>query len=359
MKVFLTGAGGFLGSHLLGYILKNTDWDVIATDSFRHKGRCDRITTVIDRDCDYAPRVKVITHDLVAPFSSGEIDAIGPVDLVIAMASESHVDRSIDDPVPFVKNNVDVILNTLELCRDVGPQMILLMSTDEVYGPCEPGHTMPEWSPILPSNPYSASKAAQEAIGISYWRTYNLPIVLLNVMNLYGEMQDAEKYIPRVISSVLGGYEVNIHGEPDRIGSRHYLYAQNLASAMVFIYNNLPAKLFTMQGAGEDIPRPDRYNIAGEKATDNLDLAEQIADIIGEDLFYKLSGWNGRPGHDPHYSLDPSKLLALGWKAPYSFEDGLADTVAWYLVNPEWLEEDLCVMVLIWISSCMRSALRM
>jgi dTDP-glucose 4,6-dehydratase len=337
MRVFLTGAGGFLGSHLLDYILTNTDWEVVATDSFRHKGRCDRVVAVTDGK--RAERVQVITHDLVAPFSGIEVMEIGPIDLVIAMASESHVDRSINDPVPFVKNNVDVILNTLELAKKLHPEMILVMSTDEVYGPCEPGHTMPEWSPILPSNPYSASKAAQEAIAISYWRTYNLPIVLLNVMNLYGEMQDAEKFIPRVIRAVLDGDEVGIHGEPGRIGSRHYLYAQNLASAMMFIYSNLPAKLFTMQGAGEDIPRPDRYNIAGEQATDNLELAEKIADIVGNDLYYTLTGWDGRPGHDPHYSLDPSKLLALGWKAPYSFEDGLADTVAWYIENPEWLEE--------------------
>ena len=127
------------------------------------------------------------------------ISRIGHVDYLVAMASESHVDRSIADPVPFVRNNVDVMLNTLELAREIKPQVVLHVSTDEIYGPVRPGEPPhPEWDPVIPSNPYSASKAAQEAIGISYWRSYGVPVVITNLMNVYGERQ-LEKFIPSLI----------------------------------------------------------------------------------------------------------------------------------------------------------------
>lgn len=343
VRVLLTGAGGFAGSHVLEHLLANTAYEVVATDSFRHKGRNDRISRILDEAANVAwrERTRVITHDLAAPFTSGEIRRIGPVDLVIAMASESHVDRSLADPVPFVRNNVDVILNTLEFCRLASPSMLIVMSTDEVYGPVIPGYAHPEWAPVIPSNPYAASKAAQEAIAISYWRAYGVPLVIVNGMNLFGEMQDCEKFLPMVISRVWNEETVPVHGVPGNIGSRHYLHARNLADAMLYLWQHHPAADYqpSLRGA-VTTPRPDRYNIAGLRAVSNLELAKTVADIMGKKLRYTLVDFHAaRPGHDPHYGLDPGKLALKGWTPPVDFEASLEKTVRWTLKHPEWLME--------------------
>jgi dTDP-glucose 4,6-dehydratase len=352
--VLISGAGGFVGHHFLEHVLSTTDWNVIATDSFRHKGLTDRISQVLAGDPwptgpHWRERVKVITHDLCAPFSAQQVRELqaASIDYMACFASESHVDRSISDPVPFLRNNSEIAYTTLELARKLRPEKILWVSTDEVYGPVEAsdlkGH--PEWDPILPSNPYSASKAAQEAIAISYWRTYGLPVVILNVMNMIGERQDLEKFIPMVISRVYKGEEVTIHGTPRNIGTRHYLHARNLADAMCFIFKqHRSPSLFHAFIPAYDVhsaDRPDRYNIASPDRIDNLTLAQMIADDIGRPLKYKLEDFHStRPGHDPHYGLDPAKLYGLGWSMPVPFRDSLRNTVRWTLTHPEWLTAD-------------------
>jgi dTDP-glucose 4,6-dehydratase len=245
---------------------------------------------------------------------------------------ESHVDRSIDDPAGFIRNNTDVILSTLEYARQVSPAHIVVISTDEVYGPVTGAAAHREWAPILPSNPYAASKAAQEAIAISYWRTYGLPVTIVNCMNLIGEMQDREKYLPKVIATVRDGGTVPVHGRPGDIGTRHYLHARNLADALLFILRSLPAARYP------DALRPDRYNIAGPDRVSNLQLASMVAETIGKPLRYELVDFHStRPGHDPHYGLDPGKLTGLGWKPPVPFRESLTRTVEWTLSHPEWL----------------------
>lgn len=335
MRLWLSGAGGFIGHHMLEHVLSVTDWDVEATDSFRHKGRCDRIAQVLDGHPEWRPRLNVTTHDLAAPFTVREQAGFGDIDYMIAMASESHVDRSLDDPVPFVRTNVDVILNTLELARSLRPKHVIVISTDEVYGPVDPGQAHAEWAPVIPSNPYSASKAAQEAIAISYWRSYGVPLTIVNCMNLFGERQSPEKYLPMLIKRISSGETVTVHGTPENIGTRHYLHARNLADALVHILTTLPPPSFGQTG------RPARYNIASPDPVSNLDLARQVADIVGEPLQYELVDFHSaRPGHDPHYGLDPSKLAAAGWKPPVPFTESLERTVRWTLAHPDWLKDD-------------------
>jgi dTDP-glucose 4,6-dehydratase len=332
MRLWLSGAGGFIGHHVLEHVLSVTDWDVEATDSFRHKGRCDRIAQVLNGHPDRSARVHVTTHDLSAPFSAGETAGFGDVDYMIAMASESHVDRSLADPVPFVRTNVDVILNTLELARVLRPRHVIVISTDEVYGPVEPGHAHPEWAPVIPSNPYSASKAAQEACAVAWWRAYGAPVTIVNCMNLFGERQDPEKFLPMLIGRISSGDVAPIHGTPGNVGSRHYLHARNLASALLHILGELPPQMFPAAD------RPDRFNIASPDPVSNLELARQVADIIGEPLRYQLVDFHSaRPGHDPHYGLDPARLEAAGWKPPVPFAESLERTVRWSLAHPEWL----------------------
>ena len=333
MRICVTGAGGFIGHHLLQHLLANTDWDIVATDSFRHQGKTDRISEVLDGHPDWAQRISVFTHDLTAPFSEQLILKMGDLDLIVAMASESHVDRSITDPVPFVKNNVDVMLNTLELARAIKPRMVLHVSSDEIYGPVRQGQPPhPEWDSVLPSNPYSASKAAQEAIGISYWRSFGVPLVITNLMNVYGERQGSEKFLPILVKKISCGETVYIHGDENEIGSRNYLHARNAASAWLFI-------LGTHQAMFPKDLRPDRYNVAGLEPVSNLALAQEVAEILGKPLHYEFTGFDvkNRPGHDPHYGLDMSKLTSLGWKPPVEFHESLERAVRWTVQHPEWM----------------------
>ena len=363
-RLLLSGAGGFAGHHFLEHALSVTDWDIVVTDSFRHRGTTDRISQVLAGAPDTAAgdawlgRTAVITHDLTAPFSEQAMAAIaGPdgLDYLIAMASQSHVDRSITDPVAFCENNFAVALNTLELARQLRPRAVVMISTDEVYGPAEPGCGHREWSPVLPSNPYAASKAAQEAVAVSYWRTYGTPVIITNTMNLIGERQHPEKFIPKTLRAVLAGKEAVIHGTPGNVGSRHYLHARNMADAVLFLLSRTRPSMFPahmpeaarlaeyrreVQGrpSASLADRPDRYNIASADRIDNLQLAQMIAVAAGMPLRYRLEDFHSaRPGHDPHYALDSGKIAALGWKPPVEFSESLRRTVHWTMAHPEWL----------------------
>lgn len=342
-RLLLTGAGGFAGSHFLEHTLVNTSWTVVCTDSFKHKGKTDRIAEVLAAHPDQADRVTVVTHDLTAPFSTQTLDKIGFCDYVIAYASESHVNRAIEDPIPFIMNNTAVMLNTLEYAREYRVSAFVHISTDEVYGPMHDKVPYQEWDTILPSNPYSASKAAQEAIGISYWRTYNVPLLIVNCMNMIGERQDTEKYVPLVINAVRKGNQITIHGSKDNIGSRHYLHARNLADGILFLLRKgTPAPWHGWAPAYDvqSADRPDRWNIASPDRVDNLTLAQMIADFMGKPLDYKFEDFPGqRPGHDPHYGLDSWKMHDAGWQPPVEFKASLEKTVQWYLSNTQWLKD--------------------
>jgi dTDP-glucose 4,6-dehydratase len=276
----------------------------------------------------------VFTHDLSTLFCDEAIKKIGHIDYILNIASDSHVDRSISDPVPFVRNNINVALTMLELARKLKPKLFLQFSTDEVYGVAPFGMNHKEWSPIVPSNPYSASKAAQEAIAISYWRTYGVPLIITNTMNLFGETQDAEKFIAKSIRAVLNNEKVTVHGKPGKIGSRFYLHARNMADAVLYILNNLPPKQYIQ----DENLLPDRYNIVGDVELNNLEMAQTISEICGKELSYDLVDHHtARPGHDYRYALDGGKLRESGWKAPLDFKASLKKYIDWTLNNKTWL----------------------
>lgn len=347
--VLLTGAGGFIGSHVLEHILINTDWVVTATDSFRHIGISDRVMAVLcaqtTRD-EAAKRLHVVTHDLTTPWSQVLIYQMqhnvnlyapklhyGPVDYIFNVASESHVDRSIEDPGHFARNNVALMLEMLELARQIKPAAFIHLSTDEVYGAEPLGRPSREWDPILPSNPYSASKAAQEAFGIAYWRTYDVPLVIANCMNIFGERQHPEKFIPKVMRQILAGETVNIYANEGAPGRRHWLHARNLADALVALTRRTP------QAYGQ-VEFPDRYNITSPIEVNNLEMAELISIAMDRTFEYRLvDATTLRPGHDSHYALDGGKMRRLGWEPPVPFSASLKRTVQWTLEHPEWLLE--------------------
>jgi len=331
MKILLTGAGGFVGSHILSHFLKNTRHEIVCICSWKHRGAPYRILD----DANYQAnkeRVKIITHDLISPFTEDVKNEIGFPDIIINIASESHVDRSITDPVPFIKNNVDLMLTMLEFAREVSPKLFLQFSTDEVYGQAPIGYNHREWSPIIPSNPYSASKASQEALAISYWRTYKIPVIITNTMNVFGERQDKEKFIQLVIDKVQKGEKVTIHGYPDgkTAGSRFYIHARNVADAILHIINTVNPSMYP------DVDRPDRFNVVGEKEVDNLTLANLIASYVGKPLKYKMVDFHSsRPGHDCRYALDGEKLAKIGWTPKVSFEESLKRTVDFSLTQAQ------------------------
>lgn len=334
-RVLLTGGAGFIGAHTFAHIMHNTDWQMVIIDSFRHKGKADRIAEMFESHPDWRERVSVIVHDLTAPFSDQTVERIGHIDYVINMASESHVDRSITDPRDFIENNVHLTLTMLEYIRLHPVEKFIQISTDEVYGAAPAGHNHKEGEPHKPSNPYSASKAAQENICYSYWRTYELPICITNTMNIIGEMQDPEKYLPMVIKNAVAGKVQPIHASKDgtQIGSRYYLHARNQADALLFLIKNVP---FPLYSSGEEMAR---YNVVGEYEINNLELAQKVAAILGKELKYELIDFHSsRPGHDLRYALDGSKLAALGWKAPLSLDESLKNTVEWTIARPEWLK---------------------
>ena len=344
MKVLLTGAGGFVGHHTLAHLLKTTDWEVVATDSFRHYGVSARIRAVFDELPGERSRVKVVTHDLSTPIDSITAREFGNPDVIINMASDSHVDRSITDPRPFVENNVGLVLTLLEYARTL-PDLItfIQIGTDEVYGPAPVGFNHPEWSPQIPSNPYSASKSAQEAIAIAYWRTYNIPLILTNTMNIIGERQDVEKFVPLIIRSLQKSVPVPVHSimhaNAWECGSRFYLHARNQADALRFLIKHFSG---TPHRYTDGLDRPERFNVSGEVEVSNDEMVFLIAKFLGiskqtSEIIEYVNVEGARPGHDLRYALNGAKLLDMGWNPPVPFEKSLERTVNWTVKNPIWV----------------------
>lgn len=334
-NVLLTGIGGSIGCHVMAHIFEYTDWNVTGIDSFRHKGLTDRINEFLTIKPEWSSRLRIFTHDLTAPISDVLANRIGRISYILNLAALSDVEDSIHNPEPFIIGNVQIATTMLEYARKVRIKAFVQMSTDEVYGPSGEDQQHVEWSPILPSNPYAASKAAQEAIAIAYWRSYGVPLVIINTMNNFGEMQQPKKFPAMVQRKVTNGESVTIHGNENSIGSRYYIHSQVFASALVYILKN---KLPYLHQDGE-IDRPDRYNIVGSRRINNLELAMLIADLLEKELKYEMVDFHAaRPGHDRHYGLDGTKLEQLGWRPKVTFENTLRDVLVWSQEHSEWLK---------------------
>lgn len=329
MKILVTGGCGFIGHHFIEHVYKNTDWDIIIIDklSYASNGFNRLRDTNISND---TKRVKIFTCDLILPLSEGVIKEIGEVDYIVHMAAETHVDNSIKNPQFFLDNNIKSTYNLLEYARNCisNLKIFFYFSTDEVFGPATGDTLYKEWDRHKPTNPYSASKSAAEQICIAYENTYKIPLMIVNVMNAFGERQHVEKFIPLCIKKILNNEKIYIHSYPDKkkSGSRFYIHARNIASAVLFLIKN--------GKTGE------KYNIAGEREVSNLKIAQFIAKCMNKDLNYELVDFHSsRPGHDLRYGLNGSKLFDMGFQLPLNFEDSLRNTVKWTLQNQLWLEE--------------------
>jgi len=321
VKVIVTGGCGFIGHHFVEHLIKNTDWDIIVLDKLSYSS-CGferlRDTGLLGNE-----RLSVFPVDLSNKISNGLIYELGDINYIFHLAADTHVDHSISDPVGVVTNNIMSTLHILEYARKLkNLKLLLYFGTDEVYG--EVGdHLFTENERHNPGNPYSASKSGAEQLCVSYTKTFNLPIIRVNVMNVFGERQHVEKFIPKIIFKLLNNQEIDIYtNEEGEIGSRYYIHARNVAAAVLFIIQK--------GTIGEC------YNIMGEKEISNLEMVEFIANVLGVDYKHKLSS-GIRPGNDFKYGLDGSKLSNLGWELPKDFVNSLTKTINWTIEYKDWL----------------------
>lgn len=333
-RVLLTGIGGAIGAHVLVHILKNTDWEIIGLDSFRHKGFPDRIEDFTNHTPAWKERTTIFKHDLCAPINNKLANDIGPINYVLHLAALSDVQWSIDNPVYTIQNNVNSAITILEYAREIKPDAFIYFSTDEVYGPIEEnGVPHKEWDTHRPSNPYSASKAACEDLAYCYWRAYGVPLIITNTMNNLGEAQGHSKFPAMIQAKLQRDETITIHGTPDKIGSRFYIHSRNVADALLFIL-----KQGVEYHKPGEIDEPNKYHIVGTKRLNNLELAQMIAKFMGKELKYEFQDFHKvNPAHDIHYGMQDNKLRAAGWKEPVDFEDCLKKTIEWQQRHPEWL----------------------
>lgn len=325
--ILVTGGCGFIGHHFVEHIYHNTNWNIVIIDKLSYASNgFERLrdTEVLDN-----PRIKIFTYDLINQITPGLEQEFGDINYIVHMAAETHVDNSIKNPKLFIKNNVMSTFTMLEYARKLkNLEKFFYFSTDEVFGPALDDKLYKEWDRHKPTNPYSASKSAGEQICVSYENTYKLPMVIVNVMNAFGERQHVEKFIPLCIKKLLNNDKIFIHSYPGKkeSGTRFYIHGRNIAAAVLFlIYNGM---------IGE------KYNIAGEREVSNLEMAQMIAKFMNKELDYEMVDFHSdRPGHDLRYGLDGNKLFDMGFKLPVDFEESLRKTVDWTLQNKKWLEE--------------------
>lgn len=316
MRVLVTGSTGFIGSYMVKKLLVDSpDCEVVGLERLSVSGNQERI-----RKLDLTNYTSVL-HDLRCPISDYLIESLGYFDYIIHMAASSHVDRSIDDPMSFVLDNVVATCNILEFARKCpNLKKFVYFSTDEVFGPAPPGVVYLEGDRYNSTNPYSASKAGGEELAVAYRNTYKLPVVVTHTMNVFGETQHPEKFIPKCISCVRNGTTLQIHSDSTKTipGSRFYVHADDVADAVMFV--------LALDDSSEAMC--PKYNIVGPEELNNYELAQIIAGIVGKPLVHEFVDFHSsRPGHDLRYAISGEKLKGLGWVPKLTIKERLAAVV--------------------------------
>ncbi len=324
MRVLITGGCGFIGHHVVEHIIKNTDWQIVVWDKLTYASA--GFNRLRDINCFDDKRITILTMDFNQAISPGVIAETRAVDYLLHLGAETHVDKSIENPEPFVMANVLGTMRVLDYALKAKPQRFIYFSTDEIFGPAPKGVYYKEDDRWNPTNPYSATKAGGEALAMAYANSYNMPVMIAHTMNAFGERQHPEKFIPSTIRKILNGEKVFIHADPTKTisGSRFYIHCRNIASALLFLLSRGKIK--------------EKYNIVGEKERSNLEVAKFIAKILGQPLDYEMVDFHSsRPGHDLRYALSGQKMKKLGWKIPLKFEQSFSKMVNWYLNDKRWL----------------------
>lgn len=337
-RILITGGAGFIAHHLINQVLMRTDWEVVTLDRLDYSGNLNRLQDLLqERTPAERKRVRTIFHDLKAEINPMLQADIGPVDIVAHLAAGSHVDRSIERPMEFVMDNVVGTCNILDFARRQNNlERFLYFSTDEVFGPAPEGIKYDEYDRYNSTNPYSASKAGGEELAVAYQNTYGMPIYITHTMNVFGQRQHPEKFIPMTIRNVRDGGTVTIHSDETKTipGSRHYIHAEDVADATLFLLEN-DRTLDMSNNSGIKCPK---FNICGATELNNLELAQMIADAQGKELKYEFMDFHSsRPGHDLRYALSGERMANMGW-TPKPVEDRIAEVVHWTLENTRWLD---------------------
>lgn len=323
-RILVTGGAGFIGHHVVAGLLRHTDAQLVLMDRLDTSGNLHRLQDVLEPGD--VRRLTWICHDLKAPVRAQVASRIGDVDAVLHLAAGTHVDRSITDPLEFVHDNVLGTAHVLELCRVLRPGRVLYFSTDEVFGPAPVGVAFKEWDRYRAGNPYAATKAGAEELCLAYQNTYRVPVAVLHCMNVYGERQHPEKFIPGTVRKVLAGERVTVHADASRTraGSRFWIHASDVASAVRFLL--------------ERAEPGEKYNVVGEREASNLEVAQWVAGALDRPLDYELVDFHSsRPGHDLRYALDGSRLRAMGWECALPAPQAIGRTARWFAEHREWL----------------------
>ncbi len=340
-KVLITGGVGFIAHHLIYYLLENSDWEIVSLDRLDYSGNLNRLNNILSKvDIKKRSRVKIVYHDLKSEINPWIKKEIGDIDIILHLAAGSHVDRSIDYPMEFVLDNVVGTANILEYARRVNEsnklERFIYFSTDEVFGPAPKGVDYKENDRYNSTNPYSATKAGGEELAVAYENTYRLPVYITHTMNVFGERQHPEKFIPMCIKKIRDGESVTIHSDKTKKipGSRHYIHAEDVAEAIYFILTNKLKDEIDFGGA-----KCPKFNIVGSEELNNLELAQIIANCQNKELKYEMVDFHSsRPGHDLRYSLSGEKMKKLGWQPSIRLTERIKQVVEWSLNNQNWIE---------------------
>ncbi|MGQ0506057.1 MAG: dTDP-glucose 4,6-dehydratase [Myxococcaceae bacterium] len=318
MNVLVTGGCGFIGSNLVRCLRTNRpDWRVINYDALTYAANLENL-----KDLEKDPKHIFVKGDVGNRELAEHVLRQHSVDAVMHLAAESHVDRSILGPGQFVLSNVLGTQSLLEACRTVGVKRFLMVSTDEVYGSLGPTGAFTETSPLQPSSPYSASKTSADLIALAYAHTYGMDVVVSRCSNNYGRYQFPEKLIPLMTVNALNDKPLPVYGDGANV--RDWLHVEDHCSALTVIL--------------EKGRRGEVYNIGGGAERKNIEIVKLVLGLLGkpETLIKYVKD---RPGHDRRYAIDPTKTRTeLGWTPAHTFEQGLADTVKWYVDNRSWWE---------------------
>lgn len=341
--LLVTGGAGFIGHHVIDLFLEKTDWNIVSLDRLDYSGNLNRLDDVVRRyPVEQRKRVKVVYGDLRAEVTSLTQNFLGDVNYILHLAASSHVDRSISHPMEFVQDNVVGTVNILNYARTLkNLERFVYFSTDEVFGPAPGDITYKERDRYNSTNPYSASKAAGEEFCVAFENTYKLPIFVTHTMNVFGQRQHPEKYIPMCIRKVRNGETVTIHSDPSktRPGSRFYIHASDVADAMYFLLHLTPEQVARVHESDWGDAKCPKFNVVGKEEIDNLSLAKHIAEAEGKELKYEMVDFHSsRPGHDLRYGLSGEYMKSLGWEPKLTLRDRIKEVVDWSLANPEWIE---------------------
>lgn len=313
MKLFVTGAAGFIGSNYVRWLLANSDDEITIFDALTYAGNMASIRDVLDdRRCNFI-HADICDQDAVLTGMQGH-------DAVVHFAAETHVDRSISDPYAFVRTNCFGTNVLCDVARQVGVEKFLHISTDEVYGSIDVG-SFTETDRLTPRSPYSAAKAGSDLIALSYVTTHGLPVVVTRCSNNFGPYQYPEKVIPLFTTNLLDGHKVPLYGDGGNV--RDWIHVED---------HNRAAHLVLQAGVVGEV-----YNIGAHHELTNRELTYKLIELCGRDESF-IEPVADRLGHDRRYSVNIDKVSALGWRMQRTFEESLTETVAWYRDNRSWWE---------------------